>query len=526
MSNLFYLIKIEFLAILAGFSKSKGKSNKPRPVLLLAGFIALMFAVISVMYSLMFAFIYQDLGISMKGIVIIFGAMTSMTILATTMHQARGVYVSTDYDLLTSLPIRKSHIVISKLISLFGLELILSALLLIPNGIVLAIFTKNILYFFVDLSLVFIAPVLPIAVACLLSLFLTIVTAKFKYANIIIMILYLPLIIGISLIGVIMRNMTANDFVMMADVMKWFNPSLVLLELGFYNSYWFAALFYGANILLLVLVVFLLSVLYQKLHEIVVSVKMNKNYVRKDLKNKSDLSALFSIELKRLFSSKVYFLNGVLSGFMSIAMIVVTLVSMGFISADENVAPYIEQLRTPISIVVMMFILSISNPSVSAISMEGNSFWLSKTLPINVKKYMYAKLLISYIFLIPCSIISSIIVVAFSHNNVLDCIMAFIIPLLSVMFSPIIGLFFNMLYPKFKWKSETEVVKNSLPVLLLFAVVGALNLVLGGLVIGLSLISNIAAYVSITVVLLILNAVFFLLLIKLFPKKFNQMEDL
>lgn len=529
MSSLFALIKVELLGMLSSFSSKKIRDPKKKsvPALIIGAILLLLFAFMSAAYTWVFAFTFKEAHASLKGIVVLFGAFTSMAIMSTTMHQARGIYISEDYDLLITLPLKKSYIIISKLISLFAFELLFSMALLIPSGIVLAIMSHKVIFFLVDLSLVIFVPILPLAVASIVSLLLTMATAKFRYANIVMMLLYLPFLVGLMVVGVVMRNMSANDFSTMANIMKWINPTLAILDLALRDkSFLFAGLFYGVNTLILVAIIALLSTLYTKLHELVTSIKVSKTYVRKDLKIQNEFGMLLRLELKRLINSKMYFLNSVLGAIGSIAIIVVTLISMNLIKADEAAAPYVDELMLPIAISVLLFMFAIANPSEAAISMEGKSFWLSKTLPINTKKYMHAKIFLTYVIFIPCSLIASTVTVIFAHNDIFGCIMAYVLPIAMIIFDGIFALFLNASFPKFKWKSETEVVKNSLPVALNMLIVGGINFFLAGAMIGFAFLFSWIGYIFVLIVLVILTVIFYIILRKTFEKKINQAEDL
>ena len=93
------------------------------------------------------------------------------------------------------MPISKKTIIASKIINLYLLELLYSAIIMIPNMIINIIFSQNLIYLPTGLLLTILIPAVPMVIACLFSLFITLVADRFKFGNVINVILYLILFI-------------------------------------------------------------------------------------------------------------------------------------------------------------------------------------------------------------------------------------------------------------------------------------------------------------------------------------------
>ena len=83
--------------------------------------------------------------------------------------------------MLSSMPIKKSEIIISKILTMYLIETIYSAILMIPNGVILSIYTSNILYLLSSLVLTILIPALPIVIGTLFGLIVTLFFEKYKY---------------------------------------------------------------------------------------------------------------------------------------------------------------------------------------------------------------------------------------------------------------------------------------------------------------------------------------------------------
>ena len=533
MSNLKYLLKIEILKFLSSFNSKNKKKVRQMPVIYVGLLIALFAIGLSSLYSFLITYSFVRAGANPAVIISLFAGIASLLTFFSSMNQARGIYIGEDYDILTTLPIKKKDIVASKVITLYTLELIFSVLIMLPCSVVLLIMTKDVALFLIGILVAFTIPIVPIAFSILVSLVVTMLTAKFKSANVIFILLSTLFVVGLSLMGALAGRMSDQQSVSMfsttGGILKWINPSYIFLEMAIEQNYLWLILYVAINIIVMALSLLFITLLFDRLHEIVTSVKMSNNYVRKNLKNKKELPSLLSLEFKRLFNSRLFFMNGVMGAIMGIVgpAIYLFIMNNNLNSASQEAIPMMKLLLIPIFIAVACMVLGISNPTNASISIEGKNFWIIKSLPINYKKYMWAKLLFPLIIYIPASLISSTIAVIFFHENALEIVMTYLIPLLYVLLSACIGLISNMKHIKLKWSNETEVVKNSAAIVMNMLIDLAISLVLTGLMIAIPLVtgSPLIAYIIAPSVLLVALIPCFLYINSHFVKTIENTED-
>ena len=525
MTNLLSLIKIEFTKSFSGLFSRKGKRNRPRPVLFIFLMIGILITGLSFLYNFVFIMMLKDASLPVENGIILFASFASMMIFISAINQARSIYIGEDYDLLASLPIKKRDIIASKIFNLYLVELLFSLVFMVPNGIVIIIFSGHVWSMMISFLLAIIIPIVPIAIASLLSLLITLVTARFKYGNFISFIFYAVFIASFSILGFFMRSSDPTMLMNMSNVIKWFNPSLLFLELAFNQSMLYLLVLVGSNIGLLLVTVFVFVMLFDKLHLLVTSVRMQNVYVRKELKIKNEFKTTLGLELKRLVNTKMYFINSIMGPLLALIMIPLGIISTMRIKEDPNAVQYYNQIIVPAGITTLMWILSISNPSACSISIEGKTFWISKTLPISLRKYMYAKLLLTYIIYIPSSIIASTIIVVFFHFDALGIIMTYVMPIIFVLISGLIGLICNVKHPKFKWRNEQEVCKNSLAVGLTMLWGSIVSLSVGTQLIVLTFINPVLAYLLGMGTLIVVLLICWFHLKTIFIKRIEAMED-
>ena len=533
-SNLLTLVKIEIAKFFSSFTN--GKKATRMPLFYIAILVLLLVAAASAGYSFLIVSPFVSLGIDTTSAVTLFAGITSLLIFMTSMSQARGIYIGDDYDMLSALPLRKRTIVASKIITLYLTELIFSLLVMIPNGIVMIAYAKSVSGLLIALLLSVTLPIVPIAIAIFISLLITLATSRFKYANYIFVVLYTLAIVGFSALSMILNNMkevdAASGFTSIGNVIKWVNPSYIFVELAITQSNLFFIAYIGSNVIVAILSILFLAVFFDKLHEIVSSVSMKKNYVRKDLKIKSPEKTLFTLEFKRLVNSKLYFMNSIMGSIMSIMGTSVFLITFTQSMAKAKDAASLAAMQAvviPMFILFASMIIGLANPTTGSINIEGKNFWIIKTLPISYKTYLRNKLRFSFILTIPACLIASTVAVIVKHDNWIEIVASYLLPIIYVILNSLIGMITAINHPKLKWSNETEAVKNSASVVISLIINFGITIILGTILIAIPVALPEYAYVAYIIfgtsclIPIIPCAIY---LNKNFTKKMRAIEDL
>ncbi len=467
-NNLLILFKIELQKFLCNF-RTKGKKLHQNSIIYVGLLVGLFTIAIAALYSFLIIQPFTQYGLDSKGAISFFAGIVSMLTFISTMNQARSIYIGEDYNMLSSMPIRKKDIVASKILSLFCIELVFSTLIMIPHGVMQIILAHNIEAFLICLLLTITLPIVPLIISIFLTMLITLLTARFKYANYVFTTLYALVIIGIVVLTTFinMRNsdpqQTANTFSAIGGIMKWVNPSYYFVELSFYDNRLYLLIYVGIALISALITILFLSLGFDRLHEIVSSVSMKEKYVRKDLKLKSVKRTLFNLEFKRLGNSKIYLVNVLMGSIMT--MVGTIIFTLTFVNA-MNKSPLEAQagmnfLSLPIIIAIMMAVVGLVNPSTVSINIEGKNFWLVKSLPIDLKTYLKTKIKFALVLTLPAVLIAQIFSVIFFHSNLISVIFLFVIPLSYSFMNCLLGLIFALKHPKLDWSNENEAVKSA-----------------------------------------------------------------
>ena len=138
--------------------------------------------------------------------------------------------------------------------------------------------------------------------------------------------------------------------------------------------------------IILFVVIVMLTYFYDHIHDLLTTSRSKKKQQNIEHKITTSSKSLLKIEFKKYFSSKGYLMNTIVGGILCIVMVGIMLSTLltnedpEFVAIIKDIVPYLS--------LMIMWCIGISTPAASAISMEGKSFWIIKTLPIDYKKYL------------------------------------------------------------------------------------------------------------------------------------------
>lgn len=139
----------------------------------------------------------------------------------------------------------------------------------------------------------------------------------------------------------------------------------------------------------------------------------------------------------------------------------------------------------PILIILAAFCMTITITTASSISLEGKSLFIAKTMPVDAKLIFLAKLICNWIVAGPLLFVNCIILAVVFKLGFVNFAILFFLPLAFSVLLSAIGLYANIKWHKFDWKSDYNAVKNSMSVLVTvlggYAILLSLGLIYYGL---------------------------------------------
>lgn len=506
MSELWLLLKANVINTLRLNKKISKSQIIPVSLLAYAGFLALGFFCI---YSL--KSVYVELGapqmILIEGITLGF-----LLIILLTISVANGyIFRCRDFDLLMSLPVRTQSIVASKIVFLLGMNYLFFFILYCPTIYYYLLHNQASFGFYLMILPTFLfMPMLPIAVSGLISYLLGFIPIKKKYRSILFSILLIGLVVAFFLgqfLSIDSSNSIFNSIGVLLGKINYPGELAVKGMTGDIESY---LIFIAISVLTLIGFIYLVAANYLKTNNRSLQSEVNKTFVLKEIRGSSPTKALIGKELRRYLSSTIYVTNTIISPIMSLLIIVIYIILRGRIPEFEAFNDYIPAIL----LVGIVFTLSMTSTTGASISIEGKQFWILKSLPCPERQVFFAKIFVNLIISVPILVIDVIVSLAFLRITALHAVFIFLTALFMLLYTSLIGLYANLLAPRFDYDNDAKAVKQSMSAFLTMAFGTVATVILGASGYGLYLAFNggIAMYALLTVIAFAFALVSYLLL--------------
>ena len=182
--------------------KIKTKSNSKKAIfipLFIAGY--LMFMIWGSANSLFEKFAPLDMQYVLLSL-FAFG-ISIMTIIEGIYKSGALIFNCKDDNLLLSLPIKKRTILFIRVLKFYIFELMFNSLFLLPIMIAYIRWADNLnwTYYLTSIIMIFMLPVIPIVISCFIGVITTSISSRFKYKNVIQIVLSMIIILGIILLS-------------------------------------------------------------------------------------------------------------------------------------------------------------------------------------------------------------------------------------------------------------------------------------------------------------------------------------
>lgn len=474
MINIWRLTKIQLLSTFGLNKALHTQDTKERRKLLLLSLSILigifMVAAASFGYSYAMAQLFEQMG-RMDLLLAIMMSAASVIGFFTTIYKASGVLFGyKDYDLVMSLPIRTSHVVASRVLLLYMLNLFFTLVLMLPAGAVYAIQVSPgaSYYLFFLITLLFI-PLLPIIAATLIGALISWISSRFRASRLISLILTMAVTIGIIMASFRMNGseqVLADVSAQLGDMIFKLYPLAAIYVDAVCSSQVFSMLLF-ISISLLVFIFFstVLGMKYKAIHTGLTTSHTNSKYVLKSLRTSSPFRALYFKELRRYYSSSLYVLN---TG-IGMILLLVTSIALLFMNPERlgqliEVPQLTDYLGRMVPLAVSLFVI-LSCTASSSISLEGNHLWILKSSPISQKDILLSKVAVNLTITVPISMISCGMLIISLRTGWVESLLLMVIPVIYACYSAMLGVIANLKLPNLEWTTEVTVIKQSAAVL-------------------------------------------------------------
>ena len=500
--------------------------------------------IITLYIMVVFGFYAKEIINFLKPVHLEFVVLTLFALVVSIFTLIEGIYKSgnllfncKDDQLLLSLPVKKSTVLLIRILKFYVFELLFNTLFFLPVIIVYAFimhpgFTFYLSSFFALLLL----PIVPIILSCLIGFVISFLSSQFKGKNIsqtIFTMLFLLIVMYLSYnMDGFIENIAAkasgiNDF-----ITRLYYPVGAYISLINDFNIMTLIIYLLSHILLAFVTVFILSKFYFKINSSVKKVLVKHNNNHYIIKSNSKMHAFIKKELNRFISTPVFAIN---AGFGLILYVIACI--MASIKYDSiiqnfiNISPeininYINSLLPILMFGLVCFASLMTSITSSMISLEGKSFSILKSIPIKPIEIVLYKVISALVIMVPFILIGDIIIFIKFKFDLINMLLLLITSIIIPFVSELIGIIVNLKYPKLDATNDTEVVKQSMSSMIsVFIGIGLLTIT------GIGLFKMITANITNHIIILlfisfysIIALLLWLLLYKKCDRLFNNIE--
>lgn len=463
MKKILRLVSVQLWTVISD-TLSIGKTGKNKSKLIYGGvavFVVIMSSV-SLLYSFMIGTGLKFFN-SLELLPTMMMSATCVIILFTTMFKVKGtIFGFRDYDLLMSLPVSTGTVVACRLIILYALNFMFTAIMIIPMVIAYGILAlPDPMFYVISLIIMFFIPLIPIVMASVIGTVIAYIASKFKRGNFLNIIFSMGILVIIIAMSFTMedkgeklvdigRTMT-EQVQRIYPLAGMFTDAVVRYDIGAF------LLFLLISLTAFALYTVIVKLIFKRTNTLLLTGKSRKSYKLGQLKASSPFKALYIKELKRYFSSTIYVLN---TGF---GVVILTLATVAANFVDLNKILGDSQATISISKAGPLFIcftIVMTCTTMASISLEGKNLWIIKSMPLSPKNIYLSKIAVNLTVLLPALIDTIIIGIALGMGpwEILTMLLAVVA---CSVFIALYGLLINLLMPNFNWTAEVVVIKQS-----------------------------------------------------------------
>ena len=466
MKNRYLLLLKMQLYNLFGINRilhSRSKKEKQRSVAL--GGLAILIIGLMIAYSTIISMSLASMGAA-NILPTISALICSLITLILTFLKSSGVLIGLrDYDMVMSLPVKNSEVVLSRLTMVYLTNLLISVIVVFPSVVIFGTNAKtgisgNIMFL---LSLLFL-PVIPMIISLGLGVLISVISSRSKHKNAFSLALSTLIVLLIVAASTRAQNMNTDEIlnigILFSDMAKKLYPPAALISKAVEQQDWLYFLaFAGISVLIGIIFVVVVAHFYQKMNTATFSHSATR-YEGKGLKVSSPFKAMYKREFDRYFSCTIYALNSTIGMVLLLVVALLLLfISPETLEQQSGIVGLSQMLRRVLPLVIAVFITMTSTASAS-LSLEGKNRWIMCSVPVRAIDIFNSKIAVNLTVICPFALISAVLLGFKMRVSLTQAILLCIVPVVYACFISILGMYMNVRFPKYDWTSEYYAVKG------------------------------------------------------------------
>ncbi len=466
MKNRYLLLLKMQLYSLFGINRilhSHSKKEKQRSTAL--GGLAVLIIGLMITYSTMISMSMVHMG-AVNSLPVISALICSFITLILTFLKSSGVLIGLrDYDIVMSLPVKNSEVVLSRLTMVYLANLFLSMIAVLPSVVIFGAnaetgISGNMIFL---LSFLFL-PVIPMIISLGLGVLISFVSSRSKHKNILSLVLSTLIVLLIVAASAKAQNMNPDELlnigILFSNMASRLYPPAGLISKAVEQQNWLYFLaFAGISVFISVMFTGITAYFYQKLNTAAFHPSTAK-FKGNMLQVSSPFKAMYKREFNRYFSCTIYALNSTIGMVLLLAAALLLLfISPEALERQSGITGLSQMLRQVLPLVIAVFVTMTSTASAS-LSLEGKNRWVMCSVPVRAIDIFNSKIAVNLTVICPFVLISAALSGFKLGISLKQAILLCIVPTAYACFISVLGMYLNVKFPKYDWTSEYYAVKG------------------------------------------------------------------
>lgn len=467
MKQFFALLKVSVQCMLLSSTNVRGNSRKRAASGVGAvALIAFLGLYLSGLYSYLLLQVLAP--VQMEVLVFVLMGMGALVggLLFTTLAVKGVVFGGRDNDLLLSMPVSESLLMLSRVSAIYLENLLFCCFVLFPAGAACALMSESVatgLLFWVRLLLAALAlPLLGTALAVLLGALAAFLSAKVSRGalgqNIVMGIFFAAVFWGSFHLNDLLSGLAANAAGVKASL-SWAAPMLWMAE-GILGDWGRLLAFAACCVLPFALVVLGLGRVYRKAVTAFAARSARNDYKLSAQTASGQKKALLKKEVRRFFGTPMYFWNAGIGLILLLAAGIAALVMKDELRGMLGMAEGFPAL--PMAAGVMGFCLCTCLITAPSVSLEGKNLWILREAPLKEGTLLWAKVGFQLLLSLPCTAAAGVCLAIALGLPLWQGGVLLVFSLLFALFQAVFGMLMGLCFPKLDAVNETLVVKQSM----------------------------------------------------------------
>ena len=419
-------------------------------------------------------------------------AATALGVFGSIFSTYSGLYAAKDNEMLLAMPIAPSQILLSRMLVIYVLSFLLEALMLVPA---MAVYWLQVPVKALSVAgcvlVLLLLPLLALAIACILGWLIALVSPYVTKGSQMKSVLSLLLTIGflgVYYYGFFQINQLLQEMLLnvnqIGEDMRLFVYPLYQMGRAAQGSVDAIVIFALLMLAVFAAVWLLLARSFLRL------ATANRGAVKKKYKEKAVKvsgvgGALLKKEWNRFTHVSVYMLN---CGLGSVMM----LIGAGFLVVKgewlREIMAQVTQMEPSIAALLSLaacgiigFLSGMDAVTAPSISLEGQTLWIMKSLPVSAWDVFMAKIRLHVLVNgIPTLLLCVVLDIVLGLRP-LGAVLLPAVSLIFIVFMALLGLAVNLRFPNLNWTNEAVVVKQSMSVMIvIFGSMGIIGIFAAG----------------------------------------------